>query len=131
MNALLKTILSNGVVRAKIKKYANSASIAVGTATLTLVTNFLMTHASFLSTTSDGIIAAFVATTATGAVLTLGSVILEQVDVGNVSAKVIAVAATGDVASANDNAIVKQIKAAAGTPEALDALVAKLKSGAV
>lgn len=131
MNALLKTILSNGVVRARIKKYANSASIAVGTATLTLVTNFLMTHASFLSTTSDGIIAAFVATTATGAVLTLGSVILEQVDVGNVSAKVIAVAATGDVASANDNAIVKQIKAAAGTPEALDALVAKLKAGAV
>lgn len=66
-----------------------------------------------------------------GAAVALLPLIYSIMDAKNVDAKVKAAAITGDASAANDKAVVSQVKAAAGSPEALSALEAKLKAGGV
>lgn len=131
----LKALLSNGLVQARAKKAINGASLAVGAWTLSHMTDWLFAHATFFSHADSVAIAGTVATCAAGLVMTVGSATYSQFDAANVNAKIIAAAATGNVAVANDPTVVKAVKKAAaetpGTDEAVKALVAKLSAGKV
>lgn len=133
LDGILKTFIGSGLVRARVTAGINAASIALGAWTLSHLYDWLMAHATFFSTTDNAAIAGTVATAIAGLVLTGGSALYNTiVDPNNVNAKVIAAAATGDVATANDPATVTAVKAAVkASPDDLGALVAKLSTGKV
>jgi hypothetical protein len=133
---LLRSLVSSPLMRARIKNGINAASIAAGAWTLSHLYDWLMAHATYFSQTDNMAIAGTIASAIAGVVLTGGSVIYSTVvDPNTVNAKIIAVAATGDVTTASDPVVVADVKAAVkavpGTPAALDDLVAKLSAGRV
>lgn len=131
----MKTLLSSGLVKARFKKALNTASIAAGAWTLSHMTDWLFAHATFFSHADSVAIAGTVATCVAGLILTVGSAAYSQFDAGNVNAKLVAVAAAGDIDAASDPAMVKAAKVAVsatpGSQEAVTALTAKLSEGKV
>lgn len=127
----LQSILNNPMVAARVKAGIASASVAVGAGTLTFVTVWLTQHASFLSQSSIVTIAGIIASAAAALVMAVQGVIYPQKDVTTVDAKVKAAAITGSAASANDKDVVSQVRATAGSREALADLEAKLNTGKV
>jgi hypothetical protein len=65
-----------------------------------------------------------------GVAVALLPLVYSILDAKNVDAKVKAAAITGEASAANDKAVISQVKAA-GTPDALAALQAKLQQGKV
>ena len=136
MEALLRNLISSGLVRARVIAGINAASLFAGGWTLSHMLDWFAAHATYLSHADAIAIAGTVSTCVAGLVLSVGSAAYNTIsDPSNVNAKVIAAAATGDVAAANDPATVKSVKAAVaatpGTPDALNDLVAKLSAGKV
>lgn len=132
METLLKLLVSNGLVRARIKAGISAASLFAGGWVLSHMLDWVEAHLTFLSHADAMALASTVAASVAALVLAVGTAIYNTwVDPSNVNAKVIAVAATGDPATANDVKTVAEVKAVAGTPQALSDLVAKLQMGKV
>jgi hypothetical protein len=130
MNWLVQNF--GGMFAARIKAATNSASLIAGGWVMSHMLDWFGAHATYVSHADAMAIAGTVATCAAGLVMTVGSSIYNVwFDPNNVNAKVIVAAATGDTTAANDSSIIKQVKDVAGTPAALNDLVAKLQAGQV
>lgn len=132
MDSILKMLFSSPVVQARAKGVIATASAVAGGWVLSHMIDWLGAHAAFLSHADAMALAGTVATFAAGLILAGGTAVFNVVvDPSNVNAKVIAAAATGNPATANDASTIATVKAAAGTPDALADVVAKLTAGKI
>lgn len=136
MDKILKLLFSNGLVRARIKNGITAFSVAAGAWTLSHLYDWLTAHATFFSSSDNMTIAATVASALAALILAVGSAVYTTyIDPANVDAKMVAVAATGDIHAANDPLTVKAAKASSsetsGSQEAVENLTAKLAAGKV
>lgn len=130
MPQFVKDFLASGLVQARILKGIRAASLFAGGWTLSHLYDWLMAHATFFSQADNMAIAGTVSAAVAGLVLTGGSAFYGIiVDPKNVDAKIKAVAATGDASTANNPQIVSQVKAASGSPAALQQVLATLAAG--
>lgn len=130
---IFQTLLSNGLVKARLLKAINGASMAAGAWALTSTYVYLTTHLVTISQTDALSIAGVVSATVAGLVLTVGSTILDQADASKVSAKIAIAASTGSVQTVNDPQAIQVAKAVqsspTGSPEALKAALDTLQAG--
>lgn len=138
MPEFLKVILASGLVKARVMKAINGASMAAGGWALTSTYVFITTHFHTVSTGDATAIASTVSLAVAGLVLTIGSAIYSQFDATKVDAKITTAAVTGSVQAANDPNVRAAVVAAAasptitapsGSPEALAQLKASLAAG--
>lgn len=123
----LRRFLSDPETKAKALKWLRWASQGAGAATLTLVLNWLTSHN--IDQANALAIATVVSTAVGGLILSGGSAIYSLIDVENVGAKIQIAKAGGTDAQINDPKEVATIKAASGTPSALQQALAALTAG--
>lgn len=129
---MIRTLLSNGLVQARVKAGIATASAFAGGWVMSHMLDWVEAHLVFVSHEDALALCGTAATFVAGAVLAGGTAIYNIIiDPANVNAKVIASGLAGDPAAANDKGVVAAVKEAAGTPEALAALQAKLSQGKV
>lgn len=126
-----QTLLDSPLVSARVKAGIASAAVFAGGWVLSHMLDWLYAHATFFTHATDLTIAGTLAACVAALVASLVGVIYPQKDVSNVDAKVKTAAVTGNVACANNPEVVQQVKDAAGSPQALADLQAKLQLGKV
>lgn len=128
--SLIKTFLSNPMFKAKALKWLRWASQGAGAVTLAWVYAWLHGHIASLSTADAMSIAGVISGAVAGLILSIGSAILSIADANTVAAKIEIAAATGSTAKVNDPGTVQAVKAASGSPEALQEALSALRKGA-
>lgn len=128
MNFILKKLLTSDLFKTRIKKVINGASMAAGAWALTSTYVYLTTHISTLSQTDAMSIAATVSTAVGGLILTVGSAVYDQLDAGNVDAKIQIAAVTGSTETVNDKDSIQAVKDNKATPEALPSALATIQA---
>lgn len=126
---IIQSLFSSPLVKAKALKWLRWASTSAGAVTLTWTFNFLSVNMKSFSTADDASIATVVSTAVAGLILSIGGAVYSMIDANNVDAKITIAAATGSTAQANDPVAVRSVKAASGSPEALQEAISALKGG--
>lgn len=136
MISIIKTFLSSSLVKARLLKLLNGASVAAGAWALTSTYTYVTTHFSFIEQADALSLAGIVSATVAGLILTGGSVIFSQLDVTNVHDKIVTAAVTGSVEAPNDKEVVKAVKdvvvsvsAPTGSQASVEQAIALLKEG--
>lgn len=125
--SIIKTLLSNPLVKARALQVLQGASMAAGAWAMTSSYVFLSTHG--VSNTDALSIATVVSTAVAGLILSLGSMVYSQMDVTRVDTKIQIAAITGSVQAVNDKQAIQVAKTVSGSPEALQEALRVLQEG--
>lgn len=132
---LLKTLLKSPTIKARALKLLRGGSMAAGAWALTSTYTYVTTHFPSIAQADAMSLAGVVSSTIAGLILTVGSIVLAQIDVTDVAEKITVAAATGSVEAANDKQIRKEVinkvSAPSGTPESVTQAVEILRQGSM